>query len=47
MRMIADELIQSGENPDNIIFISLDLRPYKEIRTTQALENVIDKLSEK
>ena len=46
MRMIADELIERGVDRKNIIFISLDLRPHKKIRTTDALENVIDLKSE-
>lgn len=42
MRMIAEELSADGVDDRNIIFISLDLRPYKGIKTTAALEKVID-----
>lgn len=43
MKMIVDELIAHGTDPHNIIFISLDTRPYKSIRTTKALESAIDR----
>ena len=42
MQMIAKELRDSGVKKENIIFISLDMRPYKSIRTTDALEKAID-----
>ncbi len=42
MEMIKDELIKSGINKDNICFIHLDKRPYKSIKTTAALEKLID-----
>lgn len=46
MQMIANELLDSRVKAENIIFISLDMRPYKSIRTTEALERVIDQKAE-
>ena len=43
MQMIRDELIFNGVNEDNIIYIHLDRRPFKTIKTTERLEEVIDK----
>lgn len=45
MRMIMDELVKKGVDSRNIISISLDLRPYKSIRTTDELERTIDALA--
>ncbi len=42
MEMIKDELIKGGINKDNIVFINLDKKPYKSIKTTDALEKLID-----
>lgn len=43
MQMVCDELIANGVNEDNIIYIHLDRRPFKTIKTTERLEEVIDK----
>ena len=44
MQSIAEELIASGVKEENIIYINLDKRGYKSIKTPDALENVIDSL---
>lgn len=44
MRTIAEELLASGIDPDHIIFINLDKRGYKSIKTPDQLEGLIDKL---
>ncbi len=43
MHTIAEELIESGINKRNTIFIDLKKRGYKGIKTPEALEEVIDK----
>lgn len=45
MHLIADELMKNGVNKDNIIFIDLKKRGFKSIKTSETLEEVIDKLS--
>ena len=42
MEMICKELIEKGIDSKNIIYIHLDRRPYKSIRTTGQLEEVIE-----
>lgn len=46
MELISKELIASGVNKENIIFIKLDNRGYKRIKTPEKLEAAIDKLAE-
>lgn len=45
MQLIAKELIKGGVNKENIIFISLQKKGYKRIKTPEKLEMAIDKLS--
>ena len=45
MEMIADEIIKSGVNEENIIFINLDKKEYKNIKDSEKLEELIDSLS--
>ena len=42
MKMIEEELIIQGVNPDNIIYIDLDRRENRKIRTADQLEQLID-----
>ena len=42
MLSIVDELIQSGINKENIIFIDLDRREYRKVKEADQLEKVID-----
>ena len=44
MQTIADELKESGINKENIVYINLDKRGFKSIKTPEQLENIIDKL---
>lgn len=46
MHTIAEELVSFGIPSDNIIFIDLNKRGYKSIKTPSQLENVIDSESE-
>ena len=46
MELISKELIASGVNKENILFLKLDKRGYKRIKTPDALEAAIDKLAE-
>lgn len=46
LEMIIDELKARSVPAENIIMIHLDKRPYKGIKTTSALETVIDEKSE-
>ena len=46
MELISRELIASGANKENIIFIKLDKKGYKRIKTPEKLEAAIDKLVE-
>ena len=41
MATVADEIIQSGVPEENIIYIDLDLRPNKGIKTADQLESLI------
>ena len=45
MEMIASEIKESGVPKENIIFINLDKRGFKGIKTTDALEKLIDEKS--
>lgn len=42
MMTIKDELVDSGINEDNCIFIDLDSRKYKNIKTDKDLERLLD-----
>ena len=42
MHTIAEELVENGVAPGNIIFIDLKKRGYRSIKTPEALETVID-----
>ena len=46
MELISKELIADGVNKKNIIFIKLDKKGYKRIKTPEKLEAAIDKLAE-
>lgn len=45
MHIVAEELTESGVNSENIIFIDLDKRGYKNIKKPEQLEEIIEKLS--
>jgi len=45
MQMIADEIIESGVNKENIIYINLDKKGFKSIKKADELENLIDSFS--
>ena len=45
MEMICNELKEKGVEDKNIIYIHLDRRPYKSIRTAEKLEEIIDEHS--
>ena len=47
MKMIYDELIERGIPEENIIYIDLDKRGYRKIKTDEQLENLIDSQSPK
>lgn len=42
MQSIADELVESGVASDRIIYIDLDSRENRKVKTTDELENLID-----
>ncbi len=42
MEMICSELIADGIDPKKIIYIHLDKRPYKTVKTSEELEAIID-----
>ena len=44
MQLICNELIENGVSRINIVYINLDKRPYKGIKTQVQLEKVIDEL---
>ena len=46
MEMVCAEIIENGVDPQNIIYIHLDRRPYKTVKTTERLEEIIDKKAE-
>lgn len=45
MRSIADELVESGVPKDNVIYIDLDSRSNRKIKTADELEELIDALT--
>ncbi|MDY5780159.1 MAG: ATP-binding protein [Succinivibrionaceae bacterium] len=45
MQTIADELIDLGISPQNIVYLNLDKRGFRSIRTQEKLENLIDESS--
>jgi hypothetical protein len=45
MDMIKDELVESGISEDCIIYLDLDSRKYRKIKTDDEFENVVDELS--
>lgn len=44
MQMIADELIESGVMPNNVIYLDLDKKENRKVKTTLQLEEKIDSL---
>lgn len=46
MELISRELIAGGVKRENILFLKLDKKGYKRIKTPDALETAIDKLAE-
>ena len=47
MQSIADELVESGVPKDNVIYIDLDSRSNRKIKTADELEELIDALTPK
>ena len=45
MQSVRDELIKNGIAEDNILFLDLDSRKYRKIKTADALEELIDGFS--
>lgn len=45
MKMIYEELLSFGINNENLIFIDLDSKQYRKIKTDDQLESLIDSLS--
>ena len=45
MQMVKEELLQSGVMPDNIIFLDLDSKAFRKVKTADRLEETIDSLS--
>ena len=43
MQLIIEELIDAGINNENIIYINLDKKGYKNVKTNDELETLIDK----
>ena len=43
MQLIIEELIDAGINKENIIYINLDKKGYKNVKTNDELETLIDK----
>ena len=46
MQMISEELIESGVDKRNIVYINLDKKGYRKIKNTDELESLIDSLSD-
>lgn len=42
MNMVCNEIKEKGVSNDNIIYIHLDKRPYKSVKTVDKLEEIID-----
>lgn len=47
MQMVREELLQSGVMPDNIIFLDLDSKAFRKVKTADRLEETIESLSAK
>ena len=47
MQMVKEELLQSGVMPDNIIFLDMDSKAFRKVKTADRLEETIDSLSAK
>ena len=45
METIKDELIESGISPENIVYLNLDRRGYRSIKTETQLDELIEKLT--
>ena len=45
MEMIRDELIGEGVSEERIIYLDLDSRKYRKIKTDDEFEEIIDGLS--
>lgn len=45
MEMIRDELISQGVNEERIIYLDLDSRKYRKIKTDDEFEEIVDELS--
>ena len=46
MEMVCDEIIAKGTDRKNVIYVHLDKRPYKSVKTPEKLEEIIDAKSE-
>ena len=44
MQLICNELIENNVSKENIVYINLDKRPYKNIKNQDQLEKIIDEL---
>ncbi|KXB63971.1 ATP-binding protein [Olsenella sp. DNF00959] len=45
MRMVADELAEQGVPERNLVFLDLDSRGYRKVRTADALDELIERVS--
>ena len=46
MEMVKDELLRGGVDPANIIFLDLDSKSYRKIKSADRLESLIDSLGQ-
>ena len=46
MEMVKDELLRGGVDPANIIFLDLDSKAYRKIKSVDRLESLIDSLGQ-
>lgn len=46
MEMVKDELLRGGVDPANIIFLDLDSKTYRKIKSADRLEDLIDSLGQ-
>lgn len=46
MEMVKDELLRGGVDPANIIFLDLDSKAYRKIKSADRLEDLIDSLEQ-
>lgn len=46
MQMVKEELLQGGVSPKNIIFLDLDSKAYRKIKSADQLESIIDSFGE-